>query len=90
MSGKPYLNELQDMCGSEKLHKCFKFLFCQEIPINEAMIMWLGDKRDELRINIDKRTKRMAEVFELDFDEEEAGDATYESLREVQVSQLTI
>lgn len=85
MSGSPNLDELKDMCGSDKLHKCLKFLFSQEIPLNEIMIQCLGEKRDELRISVDKRTERMAEVLELDFDEEEAADDGYESLHEVQV-----
>ena len=85
MSGSPNLNELKDMCGFDKLHKCIKFLFSQEIPLNEIMIQCLGEKRDELRISVDKRTERMVEVLELDFDEEEAADDGYESLHEVQV-----
>lgn len=82
MAEKPNLKELQDMSGSDELHKCIKFMFSQEIPINEAMLMWLGERRDELRISIYKRMERMNEVFKLNFDEVEAADATYESLRE--------
>lgn len=85
MSGSPNLDELKDLCGSDKLHKCFKFIFSQEIPLNEVMIQCLGEKRDELRISVDKRTKRMAEVLDLNFDEEEAAADGYESLEEVQV-----
>ena len=36
MSDKPYLKELKDICGSDKLHDCFIFLNIQEIPINEV------------------------------------------------------
>lgn len=85
MAEKPILTELQDLCGSHELHKCFKFQFSQEIPMNEAMLMWLGERRDELRIAIHKRTETMREVFELDFDKEQAADATYDKLQEVQV-----
>lgn len=88
MAEKPNLKELQEMSGSDELHKCIKFLFSQEIPMNETMLMWLGERRDELRISIDKRSTRMNEVFDLNFDEEEAAYATYESLREVQVMEL--
>lgn len=85
MSETSLLNELQDMCGSNKLHKCIKFLYSQEVPLDEAMIMWLGEQRNELRRNVDKRTERMTEVLTLKFDEEESVDDSYESLREVQV-----
>lgn len=85
MSGSPNLDELKDMCGSDKLHKCLKFLFSQEIPLNEVMIKCLGEKLDELRISVDQRTERMAEVFDLNFDEEEAVADGYEYLHEVQV-----
>lgn len=90
MAEKPNIKELQEMSGSDELHKCFKFLFSQEIPMNETMLMWLSERRDELRISIDKRSTRMNEVFDLNFDEEEATDATYESLREVQVMELRL
>ena len=65
--------------------KCLKFLYSQEIPLNEVMIQCLGEKRDELWISVDKRTERMAEVLDLNFDEEEAVDDGYEFLHEVQV-----
>lgn len=48
MSGSPNLDELKDLCGSDKLYKYLKFLFSQEIPLNEVMIQCLGEKRDEL------------------------------------------
>ena len=85
MSETPNLDELKDMCGSDKLHKCLKFLFSQEIPLNELMIQCLGKKRDELQENVDKRTKRMDDILELNVDEEEAADDGYQSLHEVQV-----
>lgn len=90
MAEKPNLKELQEMSGSDELHTCIKFLFSQEIPMNETMLMWLGERRDELRISIDKCSARMDEVFDLNFDEEEAADATYESLREVQVMEVRL
>lgn len=58
--------------------------------MNETMLMWLGERRDELHISIEKRSARMNEVFYLNFDEEEVADATYESLREVQVMELRL
>lgn len=90
MAEKPNLKELQEMSGSDELHKCIKFLFSQEIPMNETMLMWLGERRDELRISIDKRSARMNEIFYLNFDEEEAADDTYESLLEVQVMEVRL
>lgn len=47
--------------------------------------MWLGEKCNELQRNIEKRTQRMAEVWSLNHDEEEAGGDKYECLREKQV-----
>ena len=85
MSGSPNLDEMKDLCRSDKLHKCLKFLFSQEIPLNEVMIQCLGEKRDELRISVDKRIDQVDEVLELNCDEEEAADDGYESLHEVQV-----
>lgn len=90
MAEKPNLKELQEMSDLDELHKCIKFMFSQEISMNEMMLMWLGEWRDELRISIDKRSARMDEVFELNFVEEEAADATYESLREVQVMEVRL
>ena len=85
MSGSPNLDELKDLCGSDKLHKCLKFLFSQEIPLNEVMIQCLAEKRDELRINVEKRADQVDEVLTINFDEEEAAEDGYESLHEVQV-----
>lgn len=85
MTEAPLMKELQDLCGSDKVHTCFKFLFSQEIPMDEAMCMWLGERRDEIRISIDKRTDRMHELFFMNHDEEVAAEYSYESLREIQI-----
>ena len=84
-AGTPNLDELKAMCGSEKLNKCIKFLFGQEIPINEVMIQCLAEKRDELRVNVEKRSDQVDEVLTINFDEEEAAEDGYESLHDVQV-----
>ena len=44
------------------------------------MIMYLGAKRDEMRMNVDERTVNIEEVLKLDFDEEKAADDGYEFL----------
>ena len=85
MSQTPNLDELKEMSGSDKLHKCIKFLFNQEIPLNELMIQSLGEKRDELKASVDKRTERMGDILRLDFDEEEAAEDAHDTLHEVQV-----
>ena len=85
MAATPNLDELKVLCGSDQIHKCLKFLFSQEIPLNEVMIQCLAEKRDELRLSVEKRTDQVAEVLELNFDEEEAADDGYEALHEVQV-----
>ena len=81
----PNLDELKAMCGFDKLNKCIKFLFGQEIPINEVMIQCLAEKRDELRVNVEKRSDQVDEVLTINFDEEDAAEDGYESLHEVQV-----
>jgi hypothetical protein len=85
MSDKPYLKELTDLCGSDKLHDCFIFLNIQEIPINEVNMRNVAAVRDDMRINVDKRIERMSEVFQLDTDEEQAAEDVYDSLHEVQI-----
>lgn len=81
----PLINELKEDSGSEKLHQCFKFLFIQEHTEDEAFIMYLGERCNELQRKIDKRSERMAEVWSLNHDEEEAGGDVYECLREEQI-----
>ena len=86
MSDKPYLKELQDMCGSEKLHDCFKFLMIQEIPINEENMRNVVTVRDDIRMNVEKRNERRDEVFDLlCFDEVEATGDVLDSLHDIQV-----
>ncbi|PWA87609.1 hypothetical protein CTI12_AA127430 [Artemisia annua] len=85
MSDKPYLKELQDICGSEKLHDCFKFLMIQEIPINEENMRNVAAVRDDMRMNVEKRSDRQDEVFDLYFDEVEAAGDVFDALHEVQI-----
>ena len=85
MSEKPCLKELSDMCGSEKLHECFKFLNIQEIIFNEVNMRNVACVRDDMRMNVDKRNDRMSEVSELNFDDEQAADCVFHSLHEVQL-----
>ena len=85
MSDKPYLKELQDMCGSEKLHDCFKFLMIQEIPINEENMRNVAAVRDDIRMNVEKRSERREEVFDLCFDQVEAAGDVLDSLHDIQV-----
>ena len=41
--------------------------------------------RDDMRMNVDKRTERMMEVFSLNTDEELAAEDVYDSMHEVQL-----
>jgi hypothetical protein len=85
MSATPYLNELKDLCGSEKLHDCFIFLNIQEIPTNEINMRNVAAVRDDMRMQVDKRTERMMEVFHLNTDEQMAAEDVYDSMHEVQL-----
>ena len=86
MSDKPCLKELQDICGSNKLHDCFKFLMIQEIPINEENMRNVAAVRDDIRMNVEKRDERRDEVFDLlCYDEVEAAGDVLDSLHDIQV-----
>lgn len=86
MSDKPCLKELQDMCGSEKLHDCFKFLMIQEIPLNEENMRKVAAVRDDIRMNVEKRTERQDEVFDLlCYDEVESAGEVLDHLQGIQV-----
>ena len=56
MSATPYLKELKDLCGSEKLHDCFIFLNINEIPTNEVNKRNVAAIRDDMRMQVDTRT----------------------------------
>ncbi|PWA46277.1 hypothetical protein CTI12_AA514350 [Artemisia annua] len=81
----PLINELKEASGSDKLNKCFKFLFIQDHTEEEAFIRWVGEKCNEVKRKIDIGDQRMAEVLSLNDDEEEAAGDTYECLRQKQV-----
>ena len=85
MSDKPCLKELQDICGSDKLHDCFKFLMIQEIPINEENMRNVAAVRDDVRMNVEKRSERADEVFDLYFNQVEAAGDVFDSLNDVQI-----
>ena len=80
----PLINELREASGSDKLNKCFKFLFIQDHTEEEAFIRWVGEKCNELQTKIDIGDQRMAEVLSLNEEEEEAAGDTYECLRQKQ------
>ena len=74
------------MCGSEKLHDCFKFLMIQEIPLNEENMRKVAAVRDDIRMNVEKRTERQGEVFDLlCYDEVESAGEVLDSLHDIQV-----
>ena len=81
----PLLDELKELCGSDKLHHCFKFLFGHEHTATEAFIRNIAECCNELETIIEQRTARMTEVWLLDHDDEEAAWQIYECLRLDQV-----
>ena len=85
MSATPLLNELKELCGSEKIHDCFIFLNIQEIATNEVNMINAAAMRDDMRMQVDKRTERLIEVHRLNTDEEMAAEDVYDSMHEVQL-----
>ena len=85
MSETPFLDELKQLSGSEKIHDCFIFLNIQEIPTNEINMRNVAAIRDDMRMQVDQRTERMMEVSRLYTDEEMATEDVYDSMHEVQL-----
>ena len=85
MSATPYFNEQKELCGSEKIHDCFIFLNIQEIATNEVNMINAAAIRDDMRMQVDKRTDRLIEVSRLNTDEEMAIEDVYDSMHEVQL-----
>lgn len=87
MSSTPLLNELKQLCGSEKIHDCFIFLNIQEVATNELSMINAAAMRDDLRMQVDQRTERLIEVNTLhsDVDQEMATQDVFDALHEVQL-----
>lgn len=90
MSDFPLLDELREMCESDKLNDCFKFLMAQEIPMKEASVVRLAEEGDQLRADIHMRTERMMEVYRLRFDDGDCAEAVYNSLNEMQIMEVRL
>ena len=54
MSGTPNFDELKDICGSNEIKDCFKFLFGQEETLNEGFIRKVVEWCDGLNEKIAK------------------------------------
>ena len=84
-SNTPYLKELKELCGSEKIHDCFIFLNIQEIATNEVNMINAAAMRDDMRMQVEQRTERLIEVSRLNTDEEMAVEDVFDSMHEVQL-----
>ena len=73
----PHLTDLKNVSGCEELHKAFQFLYGHEHVEDEAFIRYLGERRDELQSTIEQKTARLAEVYNLNHDEEESAGDVY-------------
>lgn len=61
MGGRPNIDQLKQACGSNQLQHCFKYLFVQEWKENEALIMYIGQKCDDLETKIQRRDELIEE-----------------------------
>ena len=87
MSSTPLLNELKQLCGSEKIHECFIFQNIQEVATNEVSMINVAAMRDDMRMQVNQRTERLIELNSLHGaeDEEMATQDVFDSLHEVQL-----
>ena len=87
MSSTPLLNELKQLCGSEKIHECFIFQNIQEVATNEVSRMNVAAMRDDMRMQVNQRTERLIELNSNlpDEDQEMATQDVFDSLHEVQL-----
>ena len=81
----PRINDLKKVSGLEKFHQIFKFLFIQSHTDDEAFIRFMGERCSELQRKIEEQTERMAEVWSLNHDDEEAAGDVYECMRVQQI-----
>ncbi|PWA53516.1 hypothetical protein CTI12_AA444450 [Artemisia annua] len=81
----PHLTALKDVSGCQELHKAFKFLYGHEHVEEEVFIRFLGERRDELQSTIEQKTARLAEIWNLNHDEEESAGDVYECEHKVLV-----
>ncbi|PWA36476.1 hypothetical protein CTI12_AA599580 [Artemisia annua] len=61
MGARPNIDSLKVACGSNQLQHCFKYLFVQEWRENEDLIIYIGQKCDELDTNIQRRDELIQE-----------------------------
>lgn len=84
-SSTPLLNELKNLCGSEKIYDCFIFLNIQEIATNEVSMINAASMRDDMRMQVNQRIERLIEVNRCETDEELAAQDVFDALHEVQL-----
>ncbi|PWA94175.1 hypothetical protein CTI12_AA060960 [Artemisia annua] len=58
---RPNIDHLKELCGSNQLQHCFKYLFVQEWRENENFIRYIGDKCANLEASIKRRAQLMQE-----------------------------
>ncbi|PWA36567.1 hypothetical protein CTI12_AA598540 [Artemisia annua] len=73
----PHLTDLKNVSGCQELHKAFKFLYGHEHVEDEVFIRFLGERRDELQSTIEQKTARLAELWNLNHDQEESAGDVY-------------
>ena len=81
----PYLKDLKELCGSEKIHECFIFLNINEIAANEVNMINAATMRDDMRAQVNLRTERLIEVSRLNSYEEMAVEDVFDAMHEVQL-----
>ena len=81
----PHLSEVKMVSGCQELHIAFKFLYGHEHVEDEAFIRFLGEKRDELQSTIEQKITRLAELWDLDHDEEQSAGDVYACEHKVMV-----
>ncbi|PWA69033.1 hypothetical protein CTI12_AA290480 [Artemisia annua] len=61
MGVRPNIEQLKELCGSNQLQHCFKYLFVQEWRENEELIRYVGQKCANLEASIERRAQLMEE-----------------------------
>ncbi|PWA52555.1 hypothetical protein CTI12_AA452760 [Artemisia annua] len=61
MVARPNIDHLKELCGSNQLQHCFKYLFVQEWRENEDLIRYIGEKCANLEASIERRAQLMQE-----------------------------
>ncbi|PWA47847.1 hypothetical protein CTI12_AA432450 [Artemisia annua] len=62
MGARPNIDHLKELCGSNQLQHCFKYLFVQEWRENEDFIRYIAEKCAILEANIERGAQIMQEA----------------------------